>query len=200
MMRVLSAWAAEVLGSMILTLLLCGGCATSTLGVNPDPDIGSDDIDATIHDVPSRGGLALFYCRDGRSIIALTGELLAIDARAVWLLDRGRIARIERSCLGLATIERHRSFASHAAAWTVFGLVSTFAHGAIAGLTVPVWLTAGATFTAGESAGNDARVPIHKVDEMRWFARWPSGLPQRYTPATAAPPRVPIQYYAIGVP
>lgn len=184
----------------VVLLLALTSCAHSQLGLDPDIRVGRVDADATLADVPHRGALVTLQCRVGRNTSTLSGELLAVSDRAIWLQSRGVVTRAHRGCITGATLERHRSLASSAAAWTAFMSLSTLGHGALAILSAPANIVAGVAVAATQSAANDTLVLPHQLARMSPFARFPAGRPTRYRALGNALPKIPIQYYRLAVP
>mgnify|MGYP007106928985 CR=1 FL=1 len=184
---------------MLVSLLLTAGCATSPLGLMTEAP-GDRDRTAKLEQVPVRGALTTVLCRTDHGVVSIAGELLAVEQRALWLVDRGAIVRLDRRCVTGAIIERHRSLTTNTAAWTFFGTLSTLGHGSWGGLTVPMWLLAGTAVTAGQAAGNDVQVLPHRVQDMWPFARFPAGRPPRYYPTAPAPVTRAVQYFRLGGP
>ena len=188
----------HLLALCLLTVL--PACASSQLGLSTDVKVGQLDKEARLRDVPVHGVLTRLLCRNQGKSSPLVGELLAVEADAIWLLQDGLVARVHRGCIQRATIERHASLAVHTASWTAFSTLATFSHGAWAALSAPVCLLVGAAATAGQASGNDVLVMAHQLDRLRPYARFPAGRPPRYRQASGGPPTEPLQYFRLERP
>lgn len=109
----------------------------------------------------------------------LIGELLAQEHDSVFVLtDDGSVRAVHTARVTSARIAWFDSrWGSTTALWGALGSLSTFSHGFVLVLSMPVWIIAGST-----AAASDSRAPLVNPLRLGWegarmYARYPAGLP-----------------------
>lgn len=148
--------------------------------------------DVRVEDVPVKGHLvSLRRLKADGNYESVEGELLAVEARHLWLLiEKGKKRRrIARKTIEAISVEVHPSDAEALGLWTGVGIATAASHGYFAALTIPVWLLFGLPSALSAAAGNDINVPLNKLDLLKQWARFPAGMPGRHRPAREAASR-----------
>ena len=142
--------------------------------------------------------------RDTDRTFRLEGELLAIEPDSLFILSLSTgVVGVPTTKVEHATVFVHTTDVTAGAAWTVTGAVSTLSHGYFFLISLPVWAIVGGVSTyqlAHEGTksytqrGADGKTGSKRLDEMRKYARFPAGLPDRVdrtnlTPRTSIPIR-----------
>ena len=171
-----------------LVLALVGplaGCAGHYGTTNrADAFTGNPDHEVRVEDVPVRGfeiEIGTYQSRD------VSGELIAVDARDVFVLEGTRLTIVPRSSVRVVAIELYPSGSGGAALWTVGGTLSTVSHGFFLLLTAPIWIATGTGQAISAARSNDRVMGPGGLDRLRSFARFPQGIPPGFRPGQRAP-------------
>lgn len=149
-----------------------GSCASTTAppGWLPGPTGAQED---------PYGGWVTMDIWEGDHRIGREGELIAVAADSLFILEGARLMAIERYRIVSATLDRYAPAAGSMALWTTVGTLSSFSHGVGAVMSLPVWIVAGSIST--NSVVKDAlmRYPDTPLQSFSPYARFPGGLPSR---------------------
>jgi hypothetical protein len=166
---------------IVLAFMTLSGCSAGIERLDRRRGVGGSETSVPIEEVPVRGheiDLAAFG--DDRRY-NVSGELLAIDPVAIWVLESsGDVAWVPRDDLLDVKIELYDSAASETALWTTIGSLTTASHGFFLILTLPMWVGTGTAASIGASESNNLVVPVEAVDALYQFARFPQGLPPEF--------------------
>jgi hypothetical protein len=173
-----------------LAVAACAACG-SARSYHRDGGLGGTPLqDVPIEEVPVRGHAVEVET----SAETFSGELLAVDARAVWILDaKGRTIAVERAQVLGVSIEMYASGAAGTWAWTALGTLSTLSHGFLAIYTAPIWVLLGTTATVAAARGNDRDVNPSNFDVLFEYARFPQGLPPEWPRPAGSPAAAPVE-------
>ncbi|HJZ86762.1 MAG TPA: hypothetical protein VKN99_16405 [Polyangia bacterium] len=166
---------------LVAALALAGGCASSFAPRNylrPPREAAR---------TPYGGWLTLWQ----PSGELLSGELIAVDQRRVWLLTYLRmpfsdVIDIKRPLRLLevplaqvveARLAWYETGEAGLTAWTVLGTLSTIGNGFILVFTGPLWAAVGSVSAARESRAALVNYPPWPLPGMAMYARFPQGLP-----------------------
>lgn len=160
-----SAWAALVAGSCL------AGCASSTAPKGWLPR--AVDAQSAAHG----GWLSLRVTGGSRGTIH-EGELLAIQADSVFILERGACLGMPIAQVAAATLTAYDADTGLLALWTLIGTLSTASHGAGLILSAPVWIVAGSVARASDFHASQRTLTPATWEGGRAYARFPQGLPE----------------------
>lgn len=112
----------------------------------------------------------------------VTGELLAVDPTALWVLEEGEsgrarpvaIPRRDVRAVGVVALE---SGGTVTGVWAGIGTISTISHGFFLIFSVPVWAIVGVGTGLDEGLSNDLRIEPDNLDGLGQYARFPQGMP-----------------------
>ena len=126
----------------------------------------------------SYGGWIELTYREGQQDRPADGELIAVNADSVWLLNRK-----ERLVLPTVAVKRGKLTAYEAqtgglAGWTVGGTVATVSNGVFFVFTAPMWVIGGSLATGAQSHAPERSSPPLKWADLAPFARFPQGVPE----------------------
>jgi hypothetical protein len=136
-------------------------CAHST-EVDRSRATGRSPANVDVKDVPVKGFETRVEWEGGPT---LTGELLAVDDRSLYLLVDDETHPIPRAAVRTASIELYPSYSS------------TPSHGFYLVFSAPIWVAAGVSTSIYASSSNDVDVPNPELGRLNQFARFPQGLP-----------------------
>ncbi|HKQ56499.1 MAG TPA: hypothetical protein VJY35_01410 [Candidatus Eisenbacteria bacterium] len=106
------------------------------------------------------------------------GELLAIQADSVYMLEHGACIALPTAHVIEATLTAYEANSGLLAGWTLAGTLSTASHGAWLLLSAPVWIITGAVQSASESRAARTTIRSSNWEDARPYARFPQGLPE----------------------
>ena len=152
--------------------LILSGCAHSGAPAHWLPHASAAAIE-------THGGWVVVHLKD-RSEHA--GELLAVDADSVFVLEGDRFLALASVDLSRAVVTGYDAQAGKLGGWTAMGAISTFSHGYGLVVSLPTWVILGGTMTALQS--HAGRVDIATWETARAYARFPQGLPAGLDRAT----------------
>lgn len=167
----------------VLVLALSGGAA----GCFPRPMSDSlPEPEATHHLASGAWARAVVEDSAGGTTRDHSGELIAVHADTIFILDPYRLRALDRHAVSSLRVERYAPD-SAAGLWVMAGVASTLSHGLILVLSAPLWTLFG-SITAAEYASSYVLVDSD-YDRARSFARFPQGLPPEIdrSKITAAP-------------
>jgi hypothetical protein len=156
----------------LAAVLLLVGAACVTPPLDRSGSMGSES-EARLQDVPVCG----YPVRLEGPGLDLSGELLAIDERGIWVAAPGKLWVVEAGAVQEVTIEVLPDTTTLAVVTTILGSLSTASHGAWLVASLPLWLATG-IFASLNSAS------IHQVHTegappaIYQFARFPQGMPR----------------------
>jgi hypothetical protein len=158
-----------------------------------DPEPRQPSIESMQRD--AFGGTIVVRLRDR----VVSGELLAIDAAQLYVLERGNglPSLVDRSAVMRAELFEY--VAGGFTAWGVLGTLSTISHGYLLVLSAPVWLATTIVTNVTESRHMVLGYPEAGWDGFARWARYPQGPPdrlrervrERLSPPSMTPPVAP---------
>ena len=106
------------------------------------------------------------------------GELIAVSADSVWLLDQDQALVIPTVSVERGKLTAYAAQKGPLALWTVLGTLSTISNGWFLIFTAPMWIVGGSL-----SVGSESRAPERKSPQLSWeelapYARFPQGMPE----------------------
>ena len=159
---------------LALGLIGCGGSIPLDRGVRAGDRMRDPP---PLAEVPVHGHRVTVEAR----LRDVTGELLAVDARSVWVLEgEDELARpvaVPIEDVRSVGIEVLDSGVAMAATWSAIGTVSTLSHGILLVFSAPVWAASGIGSSVYEGNANDIEVPRDRLDVLSQYARFPQGMP-----------------------
>jgi hypothetical protein len=167
-MRVPSARSAWV---VVLAAWCLSGCASSTAPKGWLPK--AVEAQSAAH-----GGWLSLKVKDGSRGTVHEGELLAIQADSIFILEHGACFGLPTGQVSEAKLMGYDANKGPLAAWTLFGTLSTASHGAFLIISAPVWVIAGTGATASQSRAPQTIVTPATWETARAYARFPQGLPE----------------------
>lgn len=166
----------------VLPLLgaLCAACAIQP-SIDRGRTIGSPVRNARIEDVPVRGFDVVVVAAE-RDV---SGELLAIDAQQLWVLEdpegEPQLVSIPRAEVDKVSVEVFPSGAATTWTWTAVGTLSTASHGFFLIFSAPIWLATGVPVSVDQIVSNDLDLTRRsQLDALHQFARFPQGMPPQW--------------------
>lgn len=166
-----------VLGAVVAGLV--PACA-STEALNRAAGSGGTPIDELpIEKVPVRGfTVGVRWASSSGAALSLTGELLAVDEETLWVARGDRPQEIPRGAIDVVWLELYPSSgAGGLTAWAVVGQLANLSHGLLFVFSGPIWSLLTAPSIVTSAMGNDLKVPLDRLGELRQFARYPAGMP-----------------------
>jgi len=167
-MRVLSArsaWAALLAGWCLAS------CASSTAPKGWLPQaVGAQSA--------AHGGWLSFQVKDGSRGTLHEGELLAIQADSIFILEHGAWFGLPTAQVAKATLTAYDANTGPLALWTLGGTLSTASHGVGLIISAPVWIITGTIATASQSRAPRTTFTPATWERARAHARFPQGLPE----------------------
>ena len=129
------------------------------------------------------------------------GELIAVDADRVWVLERGAVREVPRSSIREAAVRRRSITSRQALTWAAIGgaimsvgltvaCSSVEGNGSCGGVGAFVaahWAVTGALAAATAESSSQQKFPPPKLDELRAYARFPQGMPAGLDPRSLRP-------------
>ena len=106
------------------------------------------------------------------------GELLAVHADTVFVLEDDMCVGFPKSQVAKATLMGYDSDTGPLAAWTLAGTLSTASHGVYLILSAPVWILVGSSATVSQSHAPQMVLTPGTWNAARAYARFPQGLPE----------------------
>jgi hypothetical protein len=165
----------------VAIVLSCAACAGHE---QLDRDVSKGDpTSVRVDEVPVKGFTATVTTSDR----TLSGELLAVEADHLYLLDDGKTLDIPTREVVKVTVDLYPAYGDWIAVWTVAGTISTISHGRWLLITAPIWLLVGIPTAAVTYSSNPGSATAHLPGEtvQLWqFARFPAGLPQGWPRAS----------------
>jgi hypothetical protein len=166
---------------VLVACALLASCSYSRKYLDRSEGLGGRRLErdaVAVEDVPVKGFRIRVEHRDREGkLLKFWGELLAVDGRSLWVLAGARTRRVERRSLRSVKLEMHPSNAALMGIWSAVGAISTLSHGRYLVISAPVWVVAGTGAVASAWTGNELKVPLDRLDELRQFARFPAGMP-----------------------
>jgi hypothetical protein len=126
--------------------------------------------------------IAIQYRDEGRQEQKLQGELIAVHADSVYVLQRSGFSVVAKDRILRARLTAFDAQTRQLGAWTGLGAASTVSHGLGLIFSMPIWLLVGCQLTAHQSHQPILDYPDADWEELRPFARFPQGLPQPFAP------------------
>ena len=167
-------------------LAALAGCATGSLDhtrLRGDPR-----EDMTVADVPVRGFPVAVTTTHG----TVEGELLAVDAGAVWVeTASGRSLPILRSAVTRVRVQVEDTRGGAYGGWTAAGAATSASHGLLLVFTAPLWLAIGTPSAVLEAASGRADATPDRFEALAPFARYPQGPPDALMRTAARPDTAP---------
>jgi len=107
------------------------------------------------------------------------GELIAINADSIYVMNNGKVQLEQISDVNSARIVLFKTSSEEYALWTFLGSLGTISNGAFLVFTFPLTLITGIATTSSESNRiNYLDYPQNNWEELMKYARFPQGLPQ----------------------
>lgn len=154
----------------MIGVIACSGCASNTAPKNwlPKPQEAQS---------AAYGGWIELSYREGQGERSTDGELIAVTADSVWVLNESRGIVVPTASVKKGKLTAYAAEKGRMATWAVLGAVATLSNGAVLLLTAPMWIIGGSLATGAES-----RAPVRESPPLSWvalapFARFPQGLP-----------------------
>ncbi len=122
------------------------------------------------------GWLKMNYATAAKKKATLAGELLAVSADSVFLLEKTFHA-IALSDIKSARLEIYNSHSGDMGGLVFLGTLSTISNGVLLIVTAPLWILGGLGSTAARSHEPMIYFPKHDWSRLAAFARFPQGLP-----------------------
>ncbi len=168
-----------ILALIAATAMGCASAPTSPPDWLPD----ANEVLSNPH-----GGWIELDRATSRGIEKVDGELLAVQKGHVYVLNGDAVRSAPIDSVRGARLTWYDSNGSSVVALAVFGTLSTISNGAFLVFTAPMWMIGGTI--AANSRYHDPIIqsPEHSWDEIRWYARFPQGLPPGFVPN--APPLI----------
>ncbi len=160
-----SAWAALLAGWCL------AGCASSTAPRGWLPQ--AVEAQSAAH-----GGWLSLRVNGGSRGAVHEGELLAIQADSIFILEHGTCFGLPTAQVVKATLTAYDANTRLLAIWTLGGTLSTASHGVGLILSAPVWIIAGTAATASQSRAPQTTFTPATWEKTRAYARFPQGLPE----------------------
>lgn len=141
------------------------------------------------------GWIELTY-QDGDVTRRADGELIAVSADSVWVLNENQGLVIPTTAVQRGKLTAYAAQTGTMSIWTAVGTLATISNGAFLIFTAPMWIIGGTLATAGESRAPQRNSPPLAWVDLAPFARFPQGVPdgievtalQAKAPARAARP------------
>ena len=147
------------------------GCARSTAPKGWLPQ--AVDAQSEAH-----GGWLSFQVKGGRRGTVHEGELLAIQADSIFILERGAWFGLPTSQVAKATLMAYDANTGPLALWTLGGTLSTASHGLVLIFSAPIWILSGTAATASQSRAPRTTFTPATWERARAYARFPQGMPE----------------------
>ncbi|MCA9672732.1 MAG: hypothetical protein KC503_44360 [Myxococcales bacterium] len=162
----------------LLAAVICVGCAGQPLD---RAQLEGRAVRRALDDVPVRGFRTFLKFRREVDTRKIEGELIAVDATHIWMLQHERLYAISRRLVTRMTIKAFAGLGVLATVWDVVGTLSAISHGYWAVISGPVWLFAGIPSAYSEAIRPEVGVALgKKLDRACQFARFPMGLPRAW--------------------
>lgn len=147
------------------------GCAHNTApsGFLPAPVTSQQE---------SYGGWVEVEVRDtGDTRHGVEGELIAVDAKRLWVLGASGVAVVEIATVSAGRVTGYRADPGELAGYTLLGTLTTIANGVLLVATAPLWV-----ITGTGAAVIHSKDPVRTLAPGGWTAlapwsRFPQGLP-----------------------
>lgn len=165
-------------GACSLLALAVAACAghTAPSGWLADPDAAQQE---------AFGGWMSVSCATSAPDCADSdGELIAVHPDSVYVLTFSSLRAIPRASIESATLMGYDSHKGDLALWGFLGTVGTLSHGLLLIFTAPIWIIAGTSATSAQSRLPRLAYPNRGLEEFRFHARFPQGLPPGFDAAT----------------
>lgn len=161
----------------LFAVLLCAfavlamGCASTTAPSKwlPRPD----QTQALAH-----GGWISVHYAEGRTMLQVHGELIAIHADSMFVLPADGLKVIPTAKINQAKLTAYDANWGPLATWSVLGTLSSASHGIGLIFSAPVWILTGTIATSAQSHAPQLTFPRRSWNEFRMYTRFPSGLPK----------------------
>ncbi len=124
------------------------------------------------------GGWITVYSGSEKNKIIADGELIAVDAESLFVLQGTELVALAWSDVSKAQLTAYDSKKGGLALWTTLGSLSTASHGLALGLSLPLWIIIGTTTTASQSHAPNYTYPSRTWNDLVIFSRFPQGLPE----------------------
>jgi hypothetical protein len=164
------------------TAVVCAGCARNSApeGWLPKP---ADAQTGTFG-----GWIELSY--DTLTGQRADGELIAVNADSVWLLNQNQALVIATDAVMAGKLTAYAAEKGGMTTWAVLGTLSTISNGWFLIFTAPMWILGGSL-----AVGSETRAPQRKSPPLNWaelapFARFPQGMPEGMDLTTLKPKTV----------
>lgn len=107
----------------------------------------------------------------------MDGELIAVSADSVWVLNRKQSRVIPTSAVTAGKLTFYAAETGPLTLWSTLGTLSTISNGALLLFTAPMWLIGGSLATGAESHAAQRQGAPLTWAELAPFARFPQGMP-----------------------
>lgn len=120
------------------------------------------------------------------------GELIAVSADSVWVLDRDQTLGIPTVDVKSGKLTAYTAQKGALKTWVVVGALSTLSNGGFLIFTAPMWIIGGSLAVGGESRAPERKSPPLGWGELAPFARFPQSMPEGIDLSTLKAKQVPI--------
>jgi hypothetical protein len=122
------------------------------------------------------------------SKVLIQGELIAMSADSVYLLNKDGFRGVAKSAIVSARLIIYNTSEGGYALWTFVGTLFTLTNGTFAVLTLPAMLISGIASTSTEAKRiNYVDYPANNWKLLGRYARFPQGLPSDVEPSLLTP-------------
>jgi hypothetical protein len=128
--------------------------------------------------VAAYGGWIELAYRESGDKRRTDGELIAVSADSVWVLNENRGVVIPTIMVQSGKLTAYAAQTGTLTTWTVVGTLATISNGAFLIFTAPMWLIGGSLTVGGESRSPERKHPPLTWMELAPFARFPQGMPE----------------------
>lgn len=135
------------------------------------------------------GWMALIYDeKNSPRLTATGGELIAVDNESVYLLGFDSLVIIPADNVERGVLVLFQKETGKYALWSSIGFISSVSNGLFAIGTAPLWLIMGISTTVSESQADNMRFyPQESWAEIKKYARFPQGIPEKLDLSTLKP-------------
>lgn len=122
----------------------------------------------------------------------MEGELIAVEDGRLWLASGGELVPVPEENVRKAKVVAYTASNNGLIGWTTFGTLSTLSHGFVLVLSAPIWMLYGGVVsrTHSSSGYHEYGEVSDERDNLRRWARFPQGLPDRFRQPVAPKPAV----------
>jgi hypothetical protein len=137
---------------------------------------GSVPAPADAPAVATGGWVELTYREAGRKQ-HLAGELIAVNADSVWVLNQTGGSVMPTSGVESGKLTVYAAQTGGLTGWVVGGTLATLSNGGFLIFTAPMWIIGGSLTVSGEVRAAERKHPPLQWAELAAFARFPPGMP-----------------------